>query len=30
MGAPLSHGCVRMRNADIAELLDIVEISIED
>jgi len=25
MGEPLSHGCVRMRNADIVELFDLVE-----
>ncbi len=24
MGQPLSHGCIRMRNADIAELFDLV------
>lgn len=25
MGEPLSHGCVRMRNADIVDLFDLVE-----
>ncbi|MDR1855008.1 MAG: L,D-transpeptidase [Azoarcus sp.] len=25
MGEPLSHGCVRMRNRDVAELFDLVE-----
>ncbi|HVW53053.1 MAG TPA: L,D-transpeptidase [Trinickia sp.] len=25
MGVPASHGCIRMRNADIAELFDLVE-----
>ncbi len=25
MGVPLSHGCVRMRNADVIELFDLVE-----
>ena len=25
MGMPLSHGCIRMRNADVVELYDIVE-----
>ncbi|MGB0720913.1 MAG: L,D-transpeptidase family protein [Gammaproteobacteria bacterium] len=25
MGVPGSHGCVRMRNADVAELFDLVE-----
>src|SRR5690606_20033273 len=24
MGVPLSHGCVRMRNADVIELFDLV------
>jgi lipoprotein-anchoring transpeptidase ErfK/SrfK len=26
IGTPASHGCVRMRNADIAELFDLVEV----
>lgn len=26
MGVPLSHGCVRMRNADVVELFDQVEV----
>ncbi|SMC23389.1 L,D-transpeptidase catalytic domain [Andreprevotia lacus DSM 23236] len=26
MGVPASHGCVRMRNADVAELFDLVEV----
>jgi L,D-transpeptidase YbiS len=34
MGEPLSHGCVRMRNADVVELFDLVapgtEVLIED
>ena len=25
IGAPASHGCIRMRNADVAELFDLVE-----
>jgi len=25
IGAPASHGCVRMRNADVAELFDLVD-----
>ena len=25
MGKPMSHGCVRMRNADVIELFDLVE-----
>jgi L,D-transpeptidase YbiS len=25
MGVPLSHGCVRMRNADVCELFELVE-----
>ena len=29
MGVPLSHGCVRMRNKDIAELFDLVEAGCE-
>jgi len=24
MGTPASHGCIRMRNADIVELFDLV------
>ncbi len=27
MGVPLSHGCIRMRNEDIIELFDLVEVS---
>lgn len=26
MGVPLSHGCIRMRNRDIVELFDLVEV----
>ncbi|PKM22256.1 MAG: L,D-transpeptidase [Gammaproteobacteria bacterium HGW-Gammaproteobacteria-14] len=26
MGVPLSHGCVRMRNADVMELFDLVKV----
>ena len=26
IGEPASHGCVRMRNADVAELFDLVEV----
>jgi lipoprotein-anchoring transpeptidase ErfK/SrfK len=26
MGIPASHGCIRMRNADLIELFDRVEI----
>jgi len=26
MGVPLSHGCIRMRNADLIELFDIVSV----
>jgi lipoprotein-anchoring transpeptidase ErfK/SrfK len=26
IGQPASHGCIRMRNADVAELFDLVEI----
>lgn len=26
MGTPLSHGCIRMRNADIAQLFDLVDV----
>jgi L,D-transpeptidase YbiS len=29
MGVPLSHGCVRMKNREIAELFDLVEIGTE-
>lgn len=29
MGKPLSHGCIRMRNSDIVELFDWVEIATE-
>ena len=29
MGVPLSHGCVRMRNLEIAELFDLVGIGTE-
>ncbi|MBA3771634.1 MAG: L,D-transpeptidase [Ramlibacter sp.] len=29
MGVPLSHGCVRMRNKDIVELFDLVEVGCE-
>ena len=25
IGEPCSHGCVRMRNADVAQLFDLVE-----
>jgi hypothetical protein len=25
MGVPLSHGCIRMRNADVIELFDLIE-----
>lgn len=28
MGVPLSHGCIRMRNADITELFDLVQVGI--
>ena len=27
IGTPASHGCIRMRNADIAELFDLVEVN---
>ena len=26
IGEPASHGCMRMRNADVAELFDLVEV----
>ena len=26
IGTPVSHGCIRMKNADIAELFDLVEV----
>ncbi|MDX1353211.1 MAG: L,D-transpeptidase, partial [Thiomicrorhabdus sp.] len=26
MGTPLSHGCIRMRNKDLVELFDLVEL----
>ena len=26
MGVPLSHGCIRMRNADVAALFDAVPV----
>lgn len=26
LGVPLSHGCIRMRNADVAELFDLVDV----
>jgi L,D-transpeptidase YbiS len=29
MGVPLSHGCVRMRNRDIVELFDLVDMGTE-
>ena len=29
IGAPASHGCVRMKNADIAQLFDLVEVGTE-
>jgi lipoprotein-anchoring transpeptidase ErfK/SrfK len=29
IGQPASHGCVRMRNADVAELFDLVEVGTE-
>lgn len=29
IGRPASHGCVRMRNADVAELFDLVEVGTE-
>lgn len=27
MGEPLSHGCIRMRNADVIELFDLVDVN---
>ena len=29
IGTPASHGCIRMRNADIAELFDLVKVGTE-
>lgn len=29
MGVPLSHGCVRMKNSDIVELFDLVDVGTE-
>jgi lipoprotein-anchoring transpeptidase ErfK/SrfK len=29
IGSPASHGCIRMRNADVTELFDVVEEGIE-
>jgi lipoprotein-anchoring transpeptidase ErfK/SrfK len=29
LGTPASHGCIRMRNADVAELFDLVEVDTE-
>ncbi|MFL6568229.1 MAG: L,D-transpeptidase family protein [Chthoniobacterales bacterium] len=29
IGEPASHGCVRMRNADVAELFDLVDVGTE-
>lgn len=29
IGTPASHGCIRMRNADVAELFDLVEVGTE-
>lgn len=29
IGTPASHGCVRMKNADVAELFDLVEVGTE-
>ncbi len=29
MGVALSHGCIRMRNADVVELFDLVEVGTE-
>ena len=29
MGAPRSHGCIRMRNAEIAEMFDLVQVGTE-
>jgi lipoprotein-anchoring transpeptidase ErfK/SrfK len=28
MGVPLSHGCIRMRNADVVELFDMVPVGV--
>ena len=29
MGTPLSHGCIRMRNADVVELFDLIPVGTE-
>lgn len=29
IGAPASHGCIRMKNADVAQLFDLVEVGTE-
>lgn len=29
LGTPASHGCIRMRNADVAELFDLVKVGTE-
>ena len=29
LGTPVSHGCIRMRNADVAELFDLVDVGTE-
>lgn len=29
IGAPASHGCIRMKNADVAELFDLVDVGTE-
>ena len=29
LGTPASHGCIRMRNADVAELFELVEVGTE-
>jgi hypothetical protein len=29
IGTPVSHGCIRMRNEDVAELFDLVEVGTE-
>jgi len=29
IGTPASHGCIRMKNADVAELFDLVEVGTE-
>jgi lipoprotein-anchoring transpeptidase ErfK/SrfK len=29
LGTPASHGCIRMRNADVAELFDRVKVGTE-